>query len=194
VVYRQPARIRYRTTFFRMDAICLAPADWGGPRLMDALLPTLYFGHPSLALRTIRRERALRLWSKYRVRNTSSSRRPEMMMKACRRAHGSISRLRSMMTPAEAVGTTVFYGRRTRSADNNEMFGQTGDELHRRHSHTSGPQNPGRWAAVSPAQHKRHCRTNGEEAAVGELGEVAVNRTGSDGTPDPVFSSSTSRT
>jgi acetyl-CoA synthetase len=28
---------------------------------------------------------------------------------------------------------------------------------------------------------------NGEEAAVGELGEVAVNRTGSDGTPDPVF-------
>ena len=89
-----------------------SPADWawtGG--LMDALLPTMYYGYPILGYRgRFDPERAFHLCEKYQVRNSFLFPTAlKMMMKAVpepRRRH-DLS-LRSIMSASEAMGETVF--------------------------------------------------------------------------------------
>jgi acetyl-CoA synthetase len=76
----------------------------------------------------------------------------------------------------EALGVTI-----------NEMFGQTEMNYIVGNSHTLWPAKPGSMGRPYPGHRISVIADNGEEAAVGELGEVAMNRTGSDGAPDPVF-------
>ncbi|MEO6565259.1 MAG: AMP-binding protein, partial [Casimicrobiaceae bacterium] len=89
-----------------------SPADWawtGG--LMDALLPTMYFGQPIVGYRgRFDPERAFRLMEKYQIRNTFLFPTAlKLMMKAYPqpRSHFDVN-LRSIMSAGEAVGTTVF--------------------------------------------------------------------------------------
>ncbi len=107
-----------------------SPADWawtGG--LMDALLPTLYFGQPIVGYRgRFDPERAFALIEKYGVRNAFLFPTAlKMMMKAFPRPRERFDvRLRSIMSAGEAVGTTVFdWAREALGVTINEMFGQT---------------------------------------------------------------------
>jgi acetyl-CoA synthetase len=96
--------------------------------------------------------------------------------------------LRSVMSAGEAVGTTVFaWAQQALGVTINEMFGQTEMNYIVGNSHTLWPAKPGSMGRPYPGHSISVIADNGDEAAVGELGEVAVNRTGSDGTPDPVF-------
>ena len=113
-----------------------SPADWawtGG--LMDALLPTLYFGLPILGYRgRFDPEQALALIEKYQVRNTFLFPTAlKMMMKAVpepRKRHDI--HLRTMMSAGEAVGSTVFaWTQEALGVTINEMFRQT-EMNHRR--------------------------------------------------------------
>ncbi|HUH95625.1 MAG TPA: AMP-binding protein [Casimicrobiaceae bacterium] len=187
-----PGFIYSHDVFPQQEDLFWSPADWawtGG--LMDALLPTLYFGRPILGFRgRFDPERALALMAKYRVRNTFLFPTAlKMMMKAVPqpRSRYAVS-LRSIMSAGEAVGTTVFaWAQEALGATINEMFGQTEMNYIVGNSHTLWPAKPGSMGRPYPGHRIVVIDDAGDEVPAGELGEVAVHRIGSDGTPDPVF-------
>jgi len=169
-----------------------SPADWawtGG--LMDALLPTLYFGCPVVGYRgRFDPERALTLMEKYRVRNTFLFPTAlKMMMKALPRPRERFDiDLRSMMSAGEAVGTTVFaWAQEALGVTINEMFGQTETNYIVGNSHTLWPAKPGSMGRPYPGHRIVVLDDEGRPTQEGEMGEVAVNRVAPDGSPDPVF-------
>ena len=187
-----PGFIYSHDIFPQQDDLFWSPADWawtGG--LMDALLPTLYFGCPILGYRgRFDPERAFALMAKYHVRNTFLFPTAlKMMMKAVPQPRARFDlALRSVMSAGEAVGTTVFaWARDALDVTINEMFGQTEMNYIVGNSHTLWPAKPGSMGRPYPGHQIKLISDDGKEIGVGELGEVAVNRTGSDGTPDPVF-------
>ena len=169
-----------------------SPADWawtGG--LMDALLPTLYFGQPIVGYRgRFDPERAFRLMEKYQIRNTFLFPTAlKLMMKAYPkpRDHFDVN-LRSIMSAGEAVGTTVFaWTQDALGATINEMFGQTEMNYIVGNSHRLWPAKSGSMGRPYPGHRVAVIDDAGAEVATGEPGEVAVNRIAPDGTPDPVF-------
>jgi acetyl-CoA synthetase len=169
-----------------------SPADWawtGG--LMDALLPTLYFGQPIVGYRgRFDADRAFRLIEKYQVRNAFLFPTAlKLMMKAYPRPreHFDIS-LRSIMSAGEAVGTTVFaWAQEALGVTVNEMFGQTEMNYIVGNCHSMWPARPGSMGRPYPGHRVAVIDDAGREVARGETGDVAVNRVAPDGTPDPVF-------
>ena len=158
---------------------------------MDALLPTLYFGRPIVGFRgRFDPERALALMAKYRVRNSFLFPTAlKMMMKAVPRPRARFDiALRSVMSAGESVGTTVFaWAEEALGVTINEMFGQTEINYIVGNSHTLWPAKPGSIGRPYPGHRICLLGEDDAEVAAGELGEVALHRIGSDGTPDPVF-------
>jgi acetyl-CoA synthetase len=187
-----PGFVYSHDMFPQPDDLFWSPADWawtGG--LMDALLPTLYFGVPVLGFRgRFDPERALALMAKYRVRNAFIFPTAlKMMMKAVPQPRARFDLvLRSVMSAGEAVGSTVFtWAQEALGVTINEMFGQTEMNYIVGNSHTLWPAKPGSMGRPYPGHRISVLADNGDEVAPGESGEVAVHRIGSDGTPDPVF-------
>jgi acetyl-CoA synthetase len=187
-----PGFVHSHDLFPRDGDLFWSPADWawtGG--LMDALLPTLYFGYPVLGFRgRFDPERALDLMARYRVRNTFLFPTAlKMMMKAVPQPRARFDlALRSVMSAGEAVGTTVFtWVQEALGVTINEMFGQTEMNYIVGNSHTLWPAQAGSMGRPYPGHRIAVIDDAGGETAPGEAGEVAVHRTGTDGTPDPVF-------
>ncbi len=169
-----------------------SPADWawtGG--LMDALLPTLYFGQPVVGYRgRFDAERAFRLLEKYQIRNTFLFPTAlKLMMKAYPRPRDHFDvNLRSIMSAGEAVGTTVFaWAREALGVTINEMFGQTEMNYIVGNSHALWPAKPGSMGRPYPGHRVAAIDDAGNEVPCGEPGEVAVHRYAHDGAADPVF-------
>ncbi len=169
-----------------------SPADWawtGG--LMDALLPSLYFGMPIVAYRgRFAPETAYELLEKYGVTNSFLFPTAlKMMMKAepeplARRA----LRLRAIMSAGESVGQTLFdWCRDGLNVTVNEMFGQTEVNYIVGNSALRWPARAGSIGRPYPGHRVAVLDDDGREVAPGELGEVAVNRFDIHGHPDPVF-------
>lgn len=169
-----------------------SPADWawtGG--LMDALLPTLYFGQAIVGYRgRFDPERAFHLMAKYGVRNTFLFPTAlKMMMKAvpAPRERFDVD-LRSIMSAGEAVGETVFaWAREALGVTINEMFGQT--EINYVVGNSAGlwPARPGSMGRPYPGHRVAVIDDAGAVVPDGEVGEVAVGRTDVHGDADPVF-------
>jgi acetyl-CoA synthetase len=86
------------------------------------------------------------------------------------------------------VGTTVFsWAREALGVTVNEMFGQTEMNYIVGNSHTLWPAKPGSMGRPYPGHRIAVVDDAGLEVPVGELGEVAMHRMGTDGTADPVF-------
>ncbi len=169
-----------------------SPADWawtGG--LMDALLPALYFGVPILGYRgRFDAEKAFQLLQKYAVRNTFLFPTAlKLMMKAVPRPRERFDlKLRSIMSAGEAVGSTVFeWSQRELGVTINEMFGQTEMNYIVGNSHTLWPAHAGSMGKAYPGHRIALIDEAGAEVPQGEVGEIAVNRYGSDDRLDPVF-------
>jgi acetyl-CoA synthetase len=169
-----------------------SPADWawtGG--LMDALLPTLYFGQPIVGYRgRFDAERALRLIERYQIRNTFLFPTAlKLMMKAFPKPRDVFDvNLRSIMSAGEAVGTTVFeWARDALGVTINEMFGQTEMNYIVGNSQSQWPAKPGSMGRPYPGHRIAVLDDDGNERPRGETGEVAIHRRAPDGTPDPVF-------
>jgi acetyl-CoA synthetase len=96
--------------------------------------------------------------------------------------------LRSIMSAGEAVGTTVFaWAQEALGVTINEMFGQTEMNYIVGNSHTTWPAKPGSMGRPYPGHRIAVIDDAGAEVANGEIGDVAMHRVGTDGTPDPVF-------
>ncbi|HVF65945.1 MAG TPA: AMP-binding protein [Casimicrobiaceae bacterium] len=169
-----------------------SPADWawtGG--LMDALLPTMYFGQPIVGFRgRFDAERAFDLIERYQVRNAFLFPTAlKLMMKAFPRPRETFDiNLRSIMSAGEAVGTTVFeWAREHLGVTINEMFGQTEMNYIVGNSHLLWPAKPGSMGRPYPGHRIAVIDDGGGEVPHGVPGDVAVHRIAPDGTPDPVF-------
>jgi acetyl-CoA synthetase len=184
------------------DEVFWSPADWawtGG--LMDALLPTLYFGRRIVAFQgRFQPERAFELMQRHRV--THSFLFPtalKAMMKAvpAPRQRYRLA-LRAVMSAGEAVGDTVFHWcREALGVSVNEMFGQT--EINYvvgncgrwvdadGREHPGWPARPGSMGRAYPGHRVAVIDDAGQECAVGVPGDVAVHRLDVHGDPDPVF-------
>ena len=184
------------------DAVFWSPADWawtGG--LMDALLPTLYFGRLIVAFQgRFSPESALALMAGQRV--THSFLFPtalKAMMKAVPRPRQRYRlRLRALMSAGEAVGDAVFgWCRDELGVQVNEMFGQTeinyivgncGCSLDARGRPAAGwPALPGSMGRAYPGHRVAVIDDAGRPCAPGVPGDVALHRRDVHGHPDPVF-------
>ncbi len=169
-----------------------SPADWawtGG--LMDALLPTMYFGFPIVGTRgRFAPDRAFELMQRYGVTNSFLFPTAlKMMMKSVddpRRRYAL--RLRSIMSAGEAVGETVFdWCRKALGVTVNEMFGQTEMNYIVGNSHEKWPARPGSMGRPYPGHRVAVLDDDGQQLPAGVTGEVALNRRDIHGHPDPVF-------
>jgi acetyl-CoA synthetase len=178
--------------FPRAGDLFWSPADWawtGG--LWDALMPTLYHGQAILGYRgRFEPGSAFRLLEKYGVRNAFLFPTAlKMMMKAVPKPRERYAlRLRSLMSGGEPVGPALFqWCRDELGVTVNEIFGQTEMNYIVGNSHTLWPVKPGSMGRPYPGHRIAVIDDEGRALGPGEVGDVAVNRTWSDGTPDPVF-------
>jgi acetyl-CoA synthetase len=169
-----------------------SPADWawtGG--LMDALLPSLYFGLPIVAWNgRFGAETAFVLMQKYGVTHTFLFPTAlKAMMKAFPTPGAQFQlKLQAIMSGGEAVGDAVFgWCERELGVTVNEIFGQT--EVNYIVGNCSGfwPARPGSMGRPYPGHRVAVLDEAGNECAVGEAGDVAVHRRDRHGDPDPIF-------
>ncbi|MEN3293015.1 MAG: acetyl-CoA synthetase [Burkholderiales bacterium] len=169
-----------------------SPADWawtGG--LMDALLPTLYFGKPIVGYRgRFSAETAFHLLEKYRVTNTFLFPTAlKMMMKAYPSPRDRFRlQLRAIMSAGEAVGDAVFHWCETAlGIIPNEMFGQTEMNYIVGNSAQQWPARPGSMGRPYPGHQVALIDDEGKLIGPGQTGEVALNRYDAHGDPDPIM-------
>lgn len=173
-------------------AVFWSPADWawtGG--LMDALLPTLYFGRPIVAFNgRFSPELAFTLMAQQGVTHTFLFPTAlKAMMKAYPhpRRHFKL-KLQAMMSAGEAVGDAVFaYSRDELGVLVNEMFGQTEINYVVGNCSALWPARPGSMGKGYPGHRVAVIDDEGRECAVGVPGDVSVNRYDVHGDPDPIF-------
>ena len=178
--------------FPQHDAVFWSPADWawtGG--LMDALLPTLYFGRPIVAYRgRFSAQTAFELMQRHRVTHTFLFPTAlKAMLKAVptQRDHYRLS-LRAVMSAGEAVGDGVFaWCRDALGVPVNEMFGQTEMNYIVGNSYARWPARPGSMGRPYPGHRVAVIDAQGLECARGTPGDVALHRRDVHGHPDPVF-------
>ena len=174
------------------DAVFWSPADWawtGG--LMDALLPTLYFGRPIVAYSgRFSPEAAFTLMASQGVTHTFLFPTAlKAMMKAFPHPRRQFDlRLQGLMSAGEAVGDAVFgYCQDELGVVVNEMFGQTEINYVVGNCNKFWPARPGSMGKAYPGHQVAVIDDNGHECAVGVPGDVAVNRVDVHGVPDPVL-------
>lgn len=179
-----------------------SPADWawtGG--LMDALLPTLYFGHPIVAYQgRFSPEKTFELMARHGVTNTFLFPTAlKAMMKAVPAPRQRYSlKLRAIMSAGEAVGDAVFdYCEKQLGVTVNEMFGQT--EVNylvgncgwfvdvAGAPHSAWPAKPGSMGRPYPGHRIAVIDDEGRECPRGTPGDVAIHRRDVHGQPDPIF-------
>jgi acetyl-CoA synthetase len=178
-------------------AVFWSPADWawtGG--LMDALLPTLYFGCTIVAQAgRFDPQGALDLMGRCGVTHTFLFPTAiKAMMKAC---PGSARKtvqaqyglqLQALMSAGEAMGDAVFaYCQRQLGVLPNEMFGQTEVNYIVGNCAKHWPPKPGSMGMGYPGHRVAVIDDDGQECAVGVPGDVALNRFDVHGDPDPIF-------
>ena len=178
------------------DAVFWSPADWawtGG--LMDALLPTLYFGRPIVALNTHKDGRfspelAFSLMAGQGVTHTFLFPTAlKAMMKAYPRPREHFRlQLQGLMSAGEAVGDAVFdYCRDQLGVVVNEMFGQTEINYVVGNCNRFWPARAGSMGKGYPGHRVAVIDDDGNECPVNVPGDVAVNRYDVHGAPDPIF-------
>ena len=174
------------------DAVFWSPADWawtGG--LMDALLPTLYFGRQIVAWQgRFSPETAFDLMQRYGVTHTFLFPTAlKAMMKAVPSPRQRYAlRLRAIMSAGEAVGDAVFAWCRDRlGVVPNEMFGQTEINYIVGNCAKRWPARPGSMGRPYPGHRVAVLDDDGRECARGTPGDVALHRRDIHGDRDPVF-------
>ncbi|MDH4479819.1 MAG: AMP-binding protein [Rhodoferax sp.] len=178
-------------------AVFWSPADWawtGG--LMDALLPTLYFGREIVAFGgRFSPEAAYSLMGDCGVTHTFLF---PTALKAMMKAFPGTARrtvrqqcglqLQAIMSAGEAVGDAVFgYCQKQLGVTVNEMFGQTEINYIVGNCSVFWPPKPGSMGMGYPGHRVAVIDDAGQECAVGEPGDVAVHRFDVHGQPDPIF-------
>ena len=187
-----PGFVASQNWFPQAGDIFWSPADWawtGG--LMDALLPTLYFGQTIIGYQgRFSAETAFRLLEKHAITNTFLFPTAlKMMMKAVPHPRQQFNlKLRAVMSAGEAVGDAVFdWSQSALGVTINEMFGQTEMNYLIGNSAQHWPARAGSMGRAYPGHRVAVIDDIGNVLPIGEVGEIALHRRDHHGTPDPIF-------
>ncbi len=188
----QPVYASKPSTCPQSQAVFWSPADWawtGG--LMDALLPTLYFGRPIVGFNgRFSPQVAFELMQRHRVTHTFLFPTAlKAMMKAYPqpRRHFKLQ-LQAIMSAGEAVGDAVFgYCQQELGVTVNEMFGQTEVNYIVGNCAILYPAKPGSMGKGYPGHRVTVIDEQGCECPVGVPGDVAIHLRDVHGQPDPIF-------
>lgn len=187
-----PGFVASQNWFPQPGDVFWSPADWswtGG--LMDALLPSLYFGQPIVGTKgRFTAERAFEILERYRVTNTFLFPTAlKQMMKAFPQPKERFKlNLRCIMSAGESVGETVFaWCQEALGITPNEMFGQTEMNYLIGNSHLKWPARPGSMGKPYPGHRLTVIDEKGQPTPVGEIGEIALNRFDMYDHPDPIL-------
>ncbi|UJW81712.1 acyl-CoA synthetase [Hydrogenophaga sp. SL48] len=174
------------------EAVFWSPADWawtGG--LMDALLPTLYFGRTIVGFNgRFTPQTAFELMQRHGVTHTFLFPTAlKAMMKAFPEPRQQYRlNLQAIMSAGEAVGDAVFaYCREQLGVTVNEMFGQTEINYIVGNCARLYPARAGSMGKGYPGHRVAVIDDDGNECPVGVPGDVAVHRLDVHGDPDPIF-------
>ena len=174
------------------QAVFWSPADWawtGG--LMDALLPSLYFGRPIVAFNgRFSPQAAFELMERHGVTHTFLFPTAlKAMMKAYPQPRKQFRvQLQAIMSAGEAVGDAVFaYCQKQLGVTVNEMFGQTEINYIVGNCARLYPAKAGSMGKGYPGHRVAVIDDEGRECPVGVPGDVAVHRLDVHGDPDPIF-------
>ena len=175
-----------------VPSVFWSPADWtwtGG--LMDALLPSLYFGRPIVAYSgRFSADAAFDILQTHRVTHTFLF---PTALKAMMKAYPVPAKqfklkLRAIMSAGEAVGDAVFaYSQQQLGVTVNEMFGQTEINYIVGNCSRMWPAKGGSMGRPYPGHRVAVIDDAGQECEVGVAGDVALNRFDVHGDPDPIF-------
>jgi acetyl-CoA synthetase len=187
-----PGFVASQDWFPQRGDVFWSPADWawtGG--LMDALLPTLYFGFPIVGYKgRFTPEKARELVERYGVTNAflfPTALKMMMRSPAWHDTRGKL-KLRAIMSAGESVGSAVFdWTRDTLGITVNEMFGQTEMNYIVGNSQQKWPARAGAMGRPYPGHRVAVIDDAGDEVPVGTVGEVAMNRHDIHGDADPVM-------
>lgn len=195
-----PGFVASQNWFPRDASVFWSPADWawtGG--LMDALLPTLYFGKPILAFTgRFTPEKAFGLMERHGVSHTflfPTALKAMMKSFPDPQQHYRL-RLRAIMSAGESVGDAVYdYCEQKLGIVVNEMFGQTevnyivgnGAMNHRHDANTGWPAKRGSMGRAYPGHRVAVIDEAGRVLPPGQVGEVAIHRFDIHGQSDPIF-------
>ncbi len=174
------------------NAVFWSPADWawtGG--LMDALLPTLYFGREIVAFNgRFSPDAAFDILQTHQVTHTFLFPTAlKAMMKAYPHPRQQFKlKLQACMSAGEAVGDAVFtYCQNELGVAVNEMFGQTEINYIVGNCALLWPAKPNSMGRAYPGHQVAVIDDAGNVCPTGSVGDVAVNRYDIHGHLDPVF-------
>jgi acetyl-CoA synthetase len=187
-----PGFVASHNWFPQAGDVVWTPAEWswsGG--LLNAVLPTLYFGHAIVGTRGhFSVERSFQLLERYQVTNlflppTALKR----MMKAVPAPATDFKlALRSIAAGGDAVDPEVFaWARDALGVTLNEVFGQTESNYIIGNSHEKWPARAGSIGRPYPGHHVAVLDDDGKPVPPGEVGEISVNRHDVHGYADPVM-------
>lgn len=187
-----PGFVASQNWFPHKGDVFWSPADWSWTAgLMDALLPTLYFGHSIVGtLGRYSPTRAFELMERYRVTNTflyPAALKLMMNEIPAPRAQYQLS-LRAIMSAGESLSPEAFeWCQQALGVTPNEMFGQTEMNYIIGNSHKRWPAKPGSIGRPYPGHLVSVLDAQGHACPADTVGEIALHRNDIHGHPDPVL-------
>ncbi|GJL82170.1 MAG: AMP-binding protein [marine bacterium B5-7] len=167
--------------FPQKDDLFWTPADWawtGG--LIDALLPSLYYGRPVLGYDQGKfdPERVLELIGRYQVRNAFIPPTALKMMRQVNDIRGRFNvQFRSIMSAGESMGAELYhFGREAFGVDINEMWGQSEFNYIVGNSASILEVRPGSMGKPYPGHRVTPIDDEGNPLPAGQTGELAAHR------------------
>jgi acetyl-CoA synthetase len=187
-----PGFVASQDWFPKAGDVFWSPVDWAEAQgVMNALLPTLYFGHSIVSTaEPFSPERACQLMERYQITNAfldAMTLTAIMQTLPTPRTHYRLA-LRALMSMGKSIDKTMFeWCRAELGVTPNVAFGQTemnyclGNSRHRWPvlSGSLGRPYPGHQVAIIDDQ--------GQRVAPGKIGEIALNRYDTTGHLDPVL-------
>lgn len=187
-----PGFVASQDWFPKHGDVFWSPADWAqADGLMNALLPTLYFGHPIVGTRgRFSPERAFDLLQRYQITNASlawAELRALMQGSPNAREHYKLA-LRAVMSTGERLDeATRTWCEAALGLAPNEMFGQAECNYVIGGSGKRWAARPGSMGRPYPGHRVAVIDEQGQACPAGQVGEVAVNRYDIHGHPDPAL-------
>lgn len=189
-----PGFVASHNWFSKPGDVLWSPADWARAEgLMDALLPTLYFGHPIVATPgAFSAERAFDLLQRYHVTHT---RLCMAELRSMMQSHGASGpdghrklALRAVVSAgADGDPAVRAWCESVLGLAPNEMFGRAEMNCVAGDSNTRWPSRPGSMGRPYPGHQMAVLDEQGRICPAGQVGELALNRYDIHGHPDPAL-------
>lgn len=187
-----PGFVASQNWFPQSGDIFWSPSGWhsaGG--ILNALLPTLYFGHAIVSTASqITPGHAFEIMERYQVSNiflTPSALQSMMQETPLPHTHYQLA-LRAIMASGASLGEDIFkWCQEALGVTPNEVFGQTEMSLLIGNSHKKWPARPGSMGRPYPGHQLAILDNKGKPCLPGKIGEIALNRYDLHGHIDPVL-------